>query len=73
MEKNEIAFSNCQIQELRENSDSINRTFKGLTELKALFAKGWVKYTEVVKGKDGASAHPHLHILVMLPLSYFPK
>ncbi|MCC5641510.1 protein rep [Nostoc sp. CHAB 5824] len=44
-----------------------------MTELKAWTAKGWVKSTEVAKGKDRVLAHPHLHILAMLPLSYFPK
>jgi hypothetical protein len=51
----------------------MNRTFKRFTELKTWSAKDWVNYTEVTKGKDGVLAHPHLHILAMLPLSYFPK
>ncbi|MCL6755473.1 protein rep [Nostoc sp. CCCryo 231-06] len=51
----------------------MNKAFRGLTELKTWFVKGWVNYTEVAKGKDGVLAHPHLHILAMLPLSYFPK
>ncbi|WP_375504975.1 protein rep [uncultured Nostoc sp.] len=61
------------MQELRENSNSMNKAFKGLTELKAWFAKGWVKSTEVAKGKDGVLAHPYSHILAMVPPSYFPK
>ncbi|MBW4451811.1 MAG: protein rep [Nostoc indistinguendum CM1-VF10] len=32
-----------------------------------------VKPTEVTKGRNGASAHQHLHILAMVPPSYFPK
>ncbi len=66
-----LTVKNCQIQELRENLDSMNKAFKRLTELKAWPAKGWVKSTEVTKGRDGVSAHPHLHILAMVPPSYF--
>lgn len=73
MVKDEIAFINCQIQELRENLDSMNRTFKRLTQLKAWPAKGWVKSIEVTKGRDGVLVHLHLHILAMLPLLYFPN
>ncbi|MCC5658943.1 protein rep [Nostoc sp. XA010] len=73
MDKDEIAFNNCQIQKLRENLDSMNKAFKKLNELKAWFAKGWVKFTEVAKGKDGVLAHPYLHILAMMLPSYFPR
>ncbi len=66
-----LTVKNCQIQELRENLDSINKAFKRLTELKVWPAKGWVKSTEVTKGKNGISAHPHLHILAMVSPSYF--
>ncbi|MEH2286089.1 protein rep [Nostoc sp.] len=66
-----LTVRNCQIKELRENLDSMNKAFKRFTELKAWPAKGWVKSTEVTKGRDGISAHPHLHILAMVPSSYF--
>ncbi|MHC5727957.1 MAG: protein rep, partial [Nostoc sp.] len=66
-----LTVKNCQIEELRENLDSINKAFKRFTELKAWPGKGWVKSTEVTKGRDGVSAHPHLHILAMVPPSYF--
>jgi plasmid rolling circle replication initiator protein Rep len=66
-----LTVKNCQIKELKENLDLMNKAFKRLTELKAWPAKGWVKSTEVTKGRDGVSAHPHLHILAMVPPSYF--
>ncbi|MDZ8183269.1 MAG: protein rep [Nostoc sp. ChiSLP02] len=66
-----LTIKNCQIEELRENLDSINKAFKRLTELKVWPAKGWVKSIEVTKAKNGISAHPHLHILAMVPPSYF--
>jgi plasmid rolling circle replication initiator protein Rep len=66
-----LTVKNCQIKELRENLDLINKAFKRFTELKAWPGKGWVKSIEVTKGKDGVSAHPHLHILAIVPPSYF--
>ena len=66
-----LTVKNCQIQELRKTLDGINRAFKRLTELKAWSAKGWIKSVEVTKGRDGVTAHPHLHILAMVMPSYF--
>ncbi len=66
-----LTVKNCKIEELRTSLDWINRAFKRLTELKAWPAKGWVKSVEVTKGRHKISAHPHLHILAMVPPSYF--
>ena len=66
-----LTVKNCSIEELRVTLDWMNKAFKRLTELKAWSAKGWVKSIEVTKGRDGVSAHPHLHILAMVPPSYF--
>ncbi|MDF5715298.1 MAG: protein rep [Rhizonema sp. NSF051] len=66
-----LTVKNCQISELRTTLDGMNKAFKRLTELKAWSAKGWVKSLEVTKGRDGVSAHPHLHILAMVQPSYF--
>ncbi|WP_308796156.1 protein rep [Tolypothrix sp. FACHB-123] len=66
-----LTVKNCQIEELRETLDWMNKAFKRLTELKVWPAKGWVKSIEVTKGRDGVSAHPHLHILAMVQPSYF--
>ncbi|HEY9800450.1 MAG TPA: protein rep [Leptolyngbyaceae cyanobacterium] len=66
-----LTVRNCQIWELRRTLDEMNKAFKRLTELKAWPAKGWVKSLEVTKGRDGVSAHPHLHILAMVQPSYF--
>lgn len=66
-----LTVRNCKIEELRVTLDEINKAFKRLTELKAWPAKGWIKSIEVTKGRDGVSAHPHLHILAMVQPSYF--
>jgi hypothetical protein len=41
-----------------------------MTKLKSFPALGWIKSTEVTRGKDG-SAHPHFHCLLMVQSSYF--
>ncbi|MBE9125293.1 protein rep [Coleofasciculus sp. LEGE 07092] len=66
-----LTVRNCKIEELRTTLDWLNKAFKRLTELKVWPAKGWVKSVEVTKGRDEISAHPHLHILAMVPPSYF--
>lgn len=66
-----LTVKNCPISQLRATLDVINKAFKRLTELKAWSAKGWLKSLEVTKGRDGVSAHPHLHILTMVQPSYF--
>ncbi|WP_082209846.1 protein rep [Fischerella sp. PCC 9605] len=66
-----LTVKNCNIEELRLTLDGMNKAFKRLTELKAWRAKGWVKSVEVTKSRDGVSAHPHLHILAIVPPSYF--
>ncbi len=50
----------------------MNKGFKRLSELKAFPAEGYIKTTEVTRGKNPVgSAHPHFHILMMVKPSYF--
>jgi hypothetical protein len=55
---------------LRNTISWVNASFKRLTRQKAWCAEGWIKSVEVTRGKDGSS-HPHLHILALVPASYF--
>lgn len=65
-----LTVKNCPITELRDTLNWMNQSFKRLTKLKAWKIKGWVKSTEVTRGRDGNS-HPHFHCLLMVPSSYF--
>lgn len=67
-----LTVRNCQITELRQTLDWMHQSFKRLTKLKDFPAIGWIKSTEVTRGKDG-SAHPHFHCLLMVQPSYFGK
>jgi plasmid rolling circle replication initiator protein Rep len=67
-----LTVRNCQITELRSTLDWMHESFKRLTKLKSFPALGWIKSTEVTRGKDG-TAHPHFHCLFMVQPSYFGK
>jgi plasmid rolling circle replication initiator protein Rep len=67
-----LTVRNYKITELRETLDWMHQSFKRLTKLKSFPAIGWLKSTEVTRGKDG-SAHPHFHCLLIVQSSYFGK
>jgi len=67
-----LTVRNCPITELRLTLDWMHESFKRLTKLKDFPAIGWIKSTEVTRGKDG-SAHPHFHCLLMVQPGYFGK
>ena len=65
-----LTIRNCPIYELRDSIKSMNEAYKRMTKRKAWPAVGWIKSTEVTRGKNG-SAHPHFHCLLMVASSYF--
>jgi plasmid rolling circle replication initiator protein Rep len=67
-----LTVKNCAIADLRETLTWMHESFKRLTKLKDFPAVGWLKSTEVTRGKDG-SAHPHFHCLLLVRPSYFGK
>lgn len=67
-----LTMKNAPIGELRETLKQMNRGFQRLVQLKAFPAEGWLRSTEVTKGRDGG-AHPHFHCLLLVPRSYFGK
>jgi plasmid rolling circle replication initiator protein Rep len=67
-----LTVKNCQITELKETLTWMNKSWQRLTQLKAFPAEGWLRSTEVTRGRDG-SAHPHFHCLLMVKPGYFGK
>lgn len=65
-----LTIRNCPIEELRVTVAHINKAFQRLSQRKCFPAVGFIKAVEVTRGRDG-SAHPHLHILMMVQPSYF--
>lgn len=65
-----LTQKNVPITELRQTLKDMNRGFQRLVQLKAFPAEGWLRSTEVTRGKNGSS-HPHFHCLLLVPAGYF--
>ena len=65
-----LTVKNCEITELRETLQHMNKSFKRMTLRKLWPADGWLRSTEVTLGRNG-TAHPHFHCLLMVPAGYF--
>jgi hypothetical protein len=48
----------------------MNKGWKQLTKTSAFPAVGWLKSVEVTRGELG-DAHPHFHVLLVVPAGYF--
>ena len=68
-----LTVKNCPIHELRETLKWMNQSFNRLVKLKSWPGIGYLKTVEVTRGRDGRSAHPHFHVLLMVPGSYFGR
>jgi plasmid rolling circle replication initiator protein Rep len=66
-----LTVKNCPVTDLRSTLTDMNAAWNRLL-LRPEFAPiiGWIRTTEVTRGKDG-SAHPHFHSLLMVSSSYF--
>ena len=67
-----LTVKNCEIWELRETLEWMNKGFTRLSRLVTFPGEGWIKSTEVTKGKKG-DAHPHFHVLLCVKSSYFGR
>jgi plasmid rolling circle replication initiator protein Rep len=67
-----LTLKNVPIVELRETLRAMNSGFSRFAKLKAFPAEGWLRSTEVTRGRDG-NAHPHFHCLLLVPRSYFGR
>lgn len=66
-----LTVRNCEIEHLGQTLDDMNTAWRKLIKRKALNpVLGWVRTTEVTRGKDG-TAHPHFHVLLMVTTTYF--
>jgi plasmid rolling circle replication initiator protein Rep len=66
-----VTVRNCPIDALGDTLTAMNAGWKRLIERREFRpVLGWVRTTEVTRGRDG-SAHPHFHALLMVPPSWF--
>jgi len=68
-----LTMKNCPLEDLRETLTHLNQSFRRLSQLKAFPGIGWIKSVEITRGRDGKSAHPHLHCLILLKDSYYQE
>jgi plasmid rolling circle replication initiator protein Rep len=80
-----FTVQNCHVSELRETKKEMNAALKRMTERKSFPAAGYIASFEVTPEKDLLDkktgklirkarpdyCHPHFHILVALPSTYF--
>lgn len=67
-----LTVKNCPVTNLRKTLESMNTAFTRMTRLKAFPGVGWIKSVEVTRGRRG-DAHPHFHVLLVVPGSYFGR
>lgn len=68
-----LTVRNCDIKDLRSTLKAMNAAWQRLIKRKEFSSvTGWLRATEVTRGKDD-TAHPHFHVLLMVPSSYFKK
>lgn len=67
-----LTVRNCEISELRATLQAMNRALKSLVRmLRVRMTKvGYIRATEVTRANDD-KAHPHFHVMFLLPSSYF--
>lgn len=65
-----LTVKNCPLSELRSTVVHMNKSWQRLSERKVFPARGWLKSVEVTRAEDDY-AHPHFHVLMQVPASYF--
>ena len=67
-----LTIKNCLVTDLKATLQHMNRSWQRLVQRKKFPAIGWIRSTEVTRGRDG-SAHPHFHCLLLVKSGYFGK
>jgi len=68
-----LTVKNCPIEDLRENLSHMSKAWNKFIKYSELSAvQGFVRTTEVTRGKDG-SAHPHFHCLLFVNTTFFGR
>jgi plasmid rolling circle replication initiator protein Rep len=65
-----LTVRNCEVSELKTTIKHMQSAFMRLRKRKDFPAHGYIKSLEVTRSENG-EAHPHFHILMMVPRSYF--
>lgn len=66
-----LTVGNCPISELRKTLADMGKAWRRLVRYEDFsIVKGWVRGTEVTRSDIG-EAHPHFHVLLLVPSYYF--
>lgn len=68
-----LTVRNCAPGSLRETIKAMNAGWQRLIQRKDWPALGWARATEVTRNPEDGSAHPHFHVLMMVPAGYFSR
>ena len=69
-----LTVKNPPVTELRDTLKAMNSAWQRLAQTKRFkgVVKGFIRTTEVTRGKDGdMMAHPHFHALLLVQSNYF--
>lgn len=69
-----LTVRNCHIADLKFTIQAMNKGFNALIRKlkKRLSTIGYVRTTEVTRGQND-TAHPHFHVLLLVPANYFTR
>lgn len=71
-----LTVKNPQVTDLRETLKAMNSAWQRMAQTKAFRSavRGFIRTTEVTRGKDGEMmAHPHFHVLLLVDSTYFNR
>ena len=71
-----LTVKNPHVTDLRETLKAMNSAWQRMAQTKRFkgVVKGFIRTTEVTRGKDGEMmAHPHFHALLLVDSSYFAR
>lgn len=62
-----LTVQNCQASDLREQTRSMLKAFRKMTQHQSWDSLGWIRALEVTHNPDASSFHPHIHALTAGP------
>ncbi len=68
-----LTVRNCAPNELRARLTDVHDSLHRFTKRSAFSPAGWVRNTEVTVNKVTGEVHPHVHMLLALPLWYWER
>jgi plasmid rolling circle replication initiator protein Rep len=66
-----LTIRNCEVKDLRTTLELMGKAWVRLTQLRSWPARGWVRAVEITRSQKYRTAHPHYHVLLMVPPAYF--